>query len=90
MINGVSNGTTVQGSTFTNNPFGIRLNSATGATIGGTLASQRNTISGSIRAGVFASGLCTRSSVIRTIFPRTPATPIQYNLRGSRNLRVVK
>ena len=89
-INGVSTGTTVRGSTFTNNPFGIRLTSATGATIGGTLAGQRNTISGAARAGVFASGFCTGSSVIRTVFPRTPATPVQFNIRSSRNLRVVR
>ena len=90
LINGTSTGTTVQGSTFTNNPFGIKLISATGATVGGTLAAHRNTISGAARAGVFASGFCTGSSVIRTVFPRTPTTRVQYNIRSSRNLRVVR
>ena len=89
-LTGTSIGTTVLGSTFANNPFGIRLTSATGATIGGRLAGQRNTISGAARAGVFASGFCTGSSVIKTAFPRSPATPVQYNLRSSRNLRVVR
>ena len=89
-ITGRSTGTTVQGSTFTNNPFAIRLTSATGVTIGGTAARLRNTISGSTRAGVFATGFGTGSSVIRTVFLRTLPTPVQYNLRSSRNLRVVR
>ena len=89
-IIGASNGTKVQGSTFTNNPYGVKLTSATGVTFGGTVAGQRNTISGAARAGVFATGLCTGSSVIKTVFPRTPATPIPYNTRSSRNLRVVR
>ncbi len=89
-ITGRSTGTTVQGSTFTNNPFAIRLTSATGVTIGGTAAGLRNTISGSTRAGVFATGFGTGSSVIRTVFLRTLPTPVQYNLRSSRNLRVVR
>jgi hypothetical protein len=89
-ITGRSTGTTVRGSTFTNNPFAIKLTSATGAIIGGTAAGQRNTISGSTRAGVFATGFCTGSSVIRTVFLRTLPTAVQYNLRSSRNLRVVR
>ena len=88
-INGASNGTTVRGSTFTNNPFGVKLVSATGVTFGGTAAGQRNTISGAARAGVFASGVCTGSSVVKTAFPATPATRVRYSVNTSRGLRVV-
>ena len=87
LITGSSTGTVVHGNVFANNPFGIKIVSATGATIGGTVAGHRNSISGAARAGVFASGFCTGSSVIRTIFS---ATPVRYNTGSSRNLRVVQ
>jgi hypothetical protein len=63
------------------------LSSATGVTIGGTAAGQPNRIVSSARAGVFATGFCTGSSVIRTSFVNTP---VRYNTRGSRNLRIVQ
>jgi hypothetical protein len=87
VITGNSTGTIVRGNVFANNPFGIRILSATGATIGGTVAGQRNSISGAARAGVFASGFCTNSSVIKTAFT---TTPVPYNIGSSRNLRVVQ
>lgn len=85
-ISGASNGTTVRGSTFTNNPFGVKLTAAKGVTFGGTAAGQRNVISGAARAGVFASGVCTGSSVVKTAFS---ATRVRYSVRGSRGLRIV-
>jgi len=87
LITGNSTGTVVYGSVFANNPYGIQIVSATGATIGGTVAGQRNSISAAARAGVFASGFCTGSSVIRTLFA---TTPVPYNTGSSRNLRVVQ
>ncbi|MEI6258243.1 MAG: right-handed parallel beta-helix repeat-containing protein, partial [Planctomycetota bacterium] len=89
-ISGNSQGTIVQGNTFSLNPIGINLTSATGVMIGGLAVPQRNTIEGSTRAGIFASGFCTRSSVIKTVFPRNPRTPVPYNVRSSRNLRIVR
>jgi hypothetical protein len=85
-ISGASNGTTVRGSTFTNNPFGVKLTAAKGVTFGGTAAGQRNVISGAARAGVFASGVCTGSAVVKTAFP---ATRVRYSVGGSRGLRIV-
>ena len=87
LITGNSTGTVVQGNVIANNPYGIQIISATGATIGGTLAGQRNSISAAARAGVFASGFCTGSSVIKTLFT---TTPVPYNIGSSRNLRVVQ
>ena len=85
-ITGNSAGTTVRGSTFASNPFGIQLISATGATIGGTAAGQQNRVTAAARAGVFASGFCTGTSVIKTVFSQT-LTP--YNVRTARNIRIV-
>ena len=85
-ITGNSAGTTVQGSTFASNPYGIQLLSATGATIGGTAAGQQNRVTAAAKAGVFASGFCTGTSVIKTVFLQTP-TP--YNVRAARNIRIV-
>jgi hypothetical protein len=86
-VAGTSTGSTVRGSTFNSCPNAIVLSSATGVTIGGTAAGQPNRIVSSARAGVFATGFCTGSSVIRTSFANTP---VRYNTSGSRNLRIVQ
>jgi len=80
-------GSTVQKCTFSNSPYALRLASAQGVTFGGTVAGQANTINGSSKAGIFASGFCTNSSVIKTVFTNTK-TP--YSTATSRNLRIVK
>jgi len=86
-LTGNSTGTTVLGNTFNNNPYAIRLTGATGATVGGTLAGQANTVNNSSKAGVFASGFCTNSQIIKTAFTRTP---VPYNVSTARNLKIVK
>ena len=85
-VTGASTGTTATNNTFNNCPTAISLTSATGLTIGGTAAGQLNRINSSARAGVFATGVCTGSSVIRTAFTNTP---VRYNTSTSRNLRIV-
>ena len=80
-------GSTVQNCTFTSNPYAMRLTSAYGVTIGGLAAGQNNRVTGSTKAGVFASGYCTNSSVIKTVFA---TTPVPYNTATSRNLKIVK
>ena len=86
-VTGTSTGSTVRGSTFNSCPNAIVLSSATGVTIGGTAAGQPNRIVSSARAGVFATGFCTGSSVIKTSFA---STPVPYNTGSSRNLRIVQ
>ena len=86
-VSGASTGSTVRGNIFNFCPNAIVLTSATGVTIGGTAAGQPNRINSSARAGVFATGFCTGSSVIKTSFS---ATPVPYNIGSSRNLRVVR
>ena len=80
-------GSTVQNCTFNNNPFAIRLTSAYGVRVGGTLAGQNNRITGSTRAGIFASGFCTKSTVIKTVFA---TTRVPYSTGTSRNLTIVR
>lgn len=86
-ISGASTRSTVTGNTFNSCPNAIVLSSATGVTIGGTAAGQSNRINSSARAGVFATGFCTGSSVIKTVFA---TTRVPYNVSGSRNLRIVR
>jgi trimeric autotransporter adhesin len=85
-VTGASTGGTVRNNTFNNCPTAISLTSATGLTIGGTATGQPNRINSSARAGVFATGVCTGSSVIRTAFLNTP---VRYSTGTSRNLRIV-
>jgi filamentous hemagglutinin len=85
-INGTSTNTVVQGNTFGRNQTGVSLVSATGALVGGMNAGQGNVISSAVRQGVFASGFCTGSQVVKNTFPGT-ATP--YNVSGSRNLTII-
>jgi hypothetical protein len=87
LIAGNSTGTRILGNRFSFCPIGINIQAATNATIGGTAAGQPNRITSSARAGVFASGICTGSSVIKTVFASTPAP---YNVGASRGLRIVR
>jgi len=85
-ITGASTNTVVQGNTFDRNQTGVSLVSAAGALIGGAATGQGNVISSAVRQGVFASGFCTGSQVVKNTFPGT-ATP--YNVSASRNLTIV-
>jgi hypothetical protein len=85
-INGTSTNTVVQGNTFDRDQTGVSLVSATGALVGGMDAGQGNVISSAVRQGVFASGFCTGSQVVKNTFPGT-ATP--YNVSASRNLTII-
>jgi hypothetical protein len=85
-ITGASTNTVVQGNTFDRNQTGVSLISATGALVGGAATGQGNVISSEVRQGVFASGFCTGSQVVKNTFPGT-ATP--YNVSASRNLTIV-
>jgi fibronectin-binding autotransporter adhesin len=87
-LTGNLDGTTIQGTTLTGNAFGMQLVGAQRATIGGRSVAERNTIAGASRAGVFASGFCTRTTITGTVFTALPRTRTQFNIRSSRNLRV--
>ena len=85
-VTGTSTGTVAQGNVFNRNATGVRLLSATGVLIGGSVAGQGNTISNATREGVFAQGFCTNSHVVRNTIT---GTAVPYNTTQSRNLTVV-
>jgi len=83
---GTSTGTTLRGSQFINCGNAISIVAATGLTVGGTAAGQPNTVTSAAKAGVFASGICTGSSVIKTGFVTTKQP---YNVGAARGLSIV-
>lgn len=85
-VTGTSTGTVAQGNVFNRNATGVRLLSATGVLIGGSVAGQGNTIQNAAREGVFAQGFCTNSRVVRNTIT---GTAVPYNTTQSRNLTVV-
>jgi hypothetical protein len=85
-INGGSTGTVVQGSTFDRNLTGIRLTNVTNALVGGTAAGQGNVISNSSREGIYATGFCTNTKLVKNTFP---GTTTKYNVSTSRGITVV-
>jgi hypothetical protein len=86
-ITGVSTGTIVQGNAVSQATSGISFVSATGATVGGTGPGQFNSVAYAT-TGVFATGTCTGSSVIKTAFGAAVTT--KYNTSGARGLNVVQ
>ncbi|MFM8284035.1 MAG: hypothetical protein ACKOCW_10830, partial [Planctomycetaceae bacterium] len=85
-IAGVSTGTFVQGNGISGTPTAIFISAATGLQVGGAVSGEANTVSFA-GTGVFATGLCTGSSVIKTSFG--PAVTTRYNTGGARNLTVI-
>ena len=86
-ITGASSGTIVQGNTVSQATSGISIVSATGAMIGGSAAGQFNSVSYAT-TGVFGTGTCTGSSVIKTAFGSAVTT--RYNTSGARGLNVIQ
>jgi len=89
-ISGTTTGTIVKANTFTGYPIAIYLAAATNATIGGPGVGEGNTISFAKTAGVYASGFCTGSQVIKTVFGSGVAAANQYVISTSRNLVITK
>jgi hypothetical protein len=89
-ITGASAGTIVRANTFTGYPTAVSIVAATGMTFGGSVAGQGNAISNATTAGIYATGFCTGSSVIKTTFPSGVASTKQYVVATSRNLTIVK
>ena len=85
-MSGASTGTVVQGSIFNRNATGISLTSVTGALIGGMSAGQPNTISNSVRDGVFATGFCTGTQLVKNVLS---GNANNYNVSTSRNLEII-
>jgi hypothetical protein len=86
-ITGASSGTIVQGNAVSQATNGISIVSATGAKIGGTLTGQFNSVAYAT-SGVFATGTCSGTSVVKTAFG--PGVTTQYNTAGARGLSITK
>ena len=77
----------MQGSTFDRNTTGVVLDSAKGALIGGNAGGESNTISNSVVQGVFATGFCSGSQVIKN---RITGTATEYNTAAARGLTIIQ
>ena len=77
----------MQGNAVSQATSGISIVSATNATIGGTGSGQFNSVAFAT-TGVFGTGTCTGSSVIKTAFGSNVTT--KYNTSGARGLNVVQ
>jgi len=80
-------GSVVQGSTFDRNTTGVVLDSAKGTLIGGNAGGEPNTISNSVVQGVFATGFCSGSQVIKN---RITGTATEYNTAAARGLTIIQ
>jgi hypothetical protein len=87
-LSGDMTGATVTGSRFQSVQFGMLLDNARNATIGGTAAALRNRIEGAARAGVVATGFCTGTRIVGMTFATRPATRVQFQVGSSRGLRI--
>jgi len=86
-MTGAAAGTIVQGNGISQATTGISINSVTGALIGGTGAGQFNTVAFAT-TGVFGTGTCSGSSVVKTAFGSAVTT--KYNTAGARGLSVIQ
>jgi len=77
---------TISGTRISNSGTGVRLSSVTSSTIGGTAAGAGNVFS-NCTTGIFASGICTNTKLVKNTFVGTK-TP--YSVSGSRGITVVK
>jgi hypothetical protein len=78
-------GLTITGVKAINSGTGIRLSSVTNSTIGGTVAGQGNVLQ-NCRTGIYATGICTNTKLVKNTFP---GTTTKYNVSTSRGITVV-
>ena len=86
-ISGTTTSTLVKANTFSGYPTAVSLVAATGLRFGGSIPGESNSISNASTAGIYASGFCSSSFVIKTTFIGVP-TAKQYLVSTSRNLTI--
>lgn len=79
-------GLSMTGIRVSNSGTGIRLSSVTDSTIGGTATGEGNVLSTCSREGIFATGICTNTRLVKNTFP---GTGVPYNVSSSRGITVV-
>jgi hypothetical protein len=79
-------GLSITGIRVSNSGTGIRLSSVTDSTIGGTATGEGNVLSTCSREGIYATGICTNTRLVKNTFP---GTGVPYNVSSSRGITVV-
>jgi hypothetical protein len=79
-------GLSMTGIRVSNSGTGIRLSSVTDSTIGGTETGEGNVLSTCSREGIYATGICTNTRLVKNTFP---GTGVPYNVSSSRGITVV-
>lgn len=79
-------GLTITGIKAFNSGTGINLTSVTNSLVGGTGAGQGNTLTNCSREGIYATGVCLNTQLVKNSFP---GTTTKYNLASSRGITVV-
>ena len=79
-------GLTISGINVLNSGTGVSLSSVTNSLVGGTGAGQGNTFTNNSREGIFATGVCLNTQLVKNSFP---GTTTKYNLSSSRGITVV-
>ena len=79
-------GLTISGINVFNSGTGINLTSVTDSLVGGTGAGQGNTLTNCSREGIYATGVCLNTQLVKNSFP---GTTTKYNLASSRGITVV-
>jgi len=79
-------GLTVAGIKVMNSGTGINLSSVTNSLIGGTASGQGNVLQSCSREGIYATGICTNTQLVKNTFP---GTTTRYNVSSSRGITVV-
>ena len=79
-------GLAISGINVFNSGTGINLTSVTDSLVGGTGVGQGNTLTNCSREGIYATGVCLNTQLVKNSFPGTTA---KYNLASSRGITVV-
>lgn len=79
-------GITIRGVKVSNSGTGIALSSVTSSTIGGAAAGEGNVLQNCSREGIYATGICTNTQLVKNTFPDTAT---KYNVSSSRGITVV-
>ena len=79
-------GLTISGIKVMNSGTGINLTSVTNSLIGGTATGQGNVLQNCSREGIYATGICTNTQLVKNTFP---STTTKYNVSSSRGITVV-
>ena len=79
-------GLAISGIKVLNSGTGINLTSVTDSLVGGTGAGQGNTLTNCSREGIYATGVCLNTQLVKNSFP---GTTTRYDVSSSRGITVI-